>query len=171
MAMKNNILGYEMLDCKKIKKSAVRKAVRKKLKTKDEVVIMKMSRMKKLAIAGAVTGTVLLSFTTVNAATNGAVMDKISDSFTNIRIFINGKEVEKEAVVKYDDGDTIVVEVEGDGDDLITVEGIPNDIVEAELTIDEYDYGDIVGEDIRWNGTVVGETFSSNDVKYDPEKR
>lgn len=119
--MKNNILGYEMIDLKKIKKSSIKKAVRKKLKTKDEVIIMRKSKMKRLAIAGAVTGTILLSFTTVNAATNGAVVDKISDTFTNIRILVNGKEVEKESVVKYEDGDTIVFEVEGDKEEYAIV--------------------------------------------------
>lgn len=159
------ILGYEMLDRKKIKRSAVKKAVRKKLNGKDEVVIMKTSVMKKLAIAGAVAGTILLSFTTVNAATGGAVVDKVSETFSKVRIMINGKEVEKDAIVRSEDGDTIVFEVSGDGlDDEITVE-MDDDALdeEDEVTIHTYEYnGD---ENVE-----VGAEIPSSDVIYELEK-
>lgn len=135
MDMKNNILGYEMLDCKKVKKSSVKKAVRKKLETKDEVIIMKKSKMKKLAVIGTVIGTALLSLTTVNAATDGAVINKISDTFSNIHISINGKEVDKDAVLKYDDGDTIVFEVEGSGDEVIVANEDPYEEGENYLSV------------------------------------
>lgn len=172
--MKNNILGYEMLDCKKIKKSQVKKAVRKKLETKDEVIIMKKSKVKKLAVIGAVIGTALLSLTTVNAATDGAVVDKISDTFSNIRIFVNGKEVDKDdvnAVLKYDDGDTIVFEVEGDENGEITIEGIYDESEECEVTINEYrDTGEVtIDEEIKLteNSDIAAESENSPSCDVD----
>lgn len=124
-ADKEFIFGYKMLDYRKIKKSAVRKSVRNKLKnSKGEVTVMKMSKLKKLAIAGAVAAVSVVSFTTVNAATDGAVMDKITETITNVRIKINGEEVEVPAVVKEvgDDYVEFEVEVSGDDDDEVTVE-------------------------------------------------
>lgn len=124
-ADKEFIFGYKMLDYRKIKKSAVRKSVRNKLEnSKGEVTVMKMSKLKKLAIAGAVAAVSIVSFTTVNAATDGAVMDKITETITNVRIKINGEEVEVPAVVKEvgDDYVEFEVEVSGDDDDEVTVE-------------------------------------------------
>lgn len=124
-ADKDFIMGYKMLDYKKIKKSAVRKSVRNKIdNSKDEVTVMKMSKFKKLAIAAAVAAVSVVSFTTVNAATDGAVMDKITETITNVRIKINGEEVEVPAVVKEvgDDYVEFEVEISGDDDDEVTVE-------------------------------------------------
>lgn len=160
--MKNSILGYKMLDCKKIKKSSVKRAVRKKLEMKDEVIIMKKSKMKKLAIIGAIAGTALISFTTVNAATDGAVMDKISDTFSNLHILINGKEVDKADVIKSEDGDTIVFEVEGGDNETITIEGVPDS--EGSMTIVEYDGNGNINGNINVNdNSIVAEKFSSEE--------
>lgn len=124
-ADKDFILGYKMLDYRKIKKSAVRKSVRNKIdNSKGEVIVMKMSKLKKLAIAGAVAAVTVVSFTTVNAATDGAVMDKITETITNVRLKINGEEVEVPAVVKEvgDDYVEMEIEVSGDDNDELTVE-------------------------------------------------
>lgn len=165
------ILGYEMLDRKKIKRSAVKRAVRKKLKEKDEVVIMKTSRMKKLAIAGAVIGTALLSFTTVNAATGGALGNKVSETFSKVRIIINGEEVETDAVVtKYEDGNVIVYGItdycDSDGE---------TPVQEIEIEDERYnvDSGDVAISIQEYDGDVnleVGKEISPDDVIYDPEK-
>lgn len=110
---KGFIGNYKMIDYKKIKKSVIRKSVRHKLENvKDEVIIMKMSKLKKLAIAGAIAAVTLVSFTTVNAATDGAVMEKITETITNVRLKINGEEVEMPAVVKEVGDDYIEYEIE-----------------------------------------------------------
>lgn len=117
-ADKDFIMGYKMLDYRKIKKSAVRKSVRNKIDdSKGEVTVMKMSKLKKLAIAGAIAAVSVVSFTTVNAATDGAVMDKITETIQNVRLKINGEEVEVPAVVKEVGDDYVEVEVEVSGDD------------------------------------------------------
>ena len=95
------IMDYRLLEYKKIRKYTIRKSVRDKLKRmKGEVKIMKMSKLRKLAVAGAIAAATLISFTTVNAATDGAVINKITETITNVRFIVDGREVEKTAVVK-----------------------------------------------------------------------
>ena len=96
----------------KIRKYTIRKSVRDKLKRmKGEVKIMKMSKLRKLAVAGAIAAATLISFTTVNAATDGAVINKITETITNVRFIVDGREVEKTAVVKEKGEDYIIYEM------------------------------------------------------------
>ena len=106
------IMDYRLLEYKKIRKYTIRKSVRDKLKRmKGEVKIMKMSKLRKLAVAGAIAAATLISFTTVNAATAGAVINKITDTITNVRFIVDGREVEKTAVVKEKGEDYIIYEM------------------------------------------------------------
>lgn len=106
------IMDYRLLEYKKIRKYTIRKSVRDKLKRmKGEVKIMKMSKLRKLAVAGAIAAATLISFTTVNAATDGAVINKITDTITNVRFIVDGREVEKTAVVKEKGEDYIIYEM------------------------------------------------------------
>ncbi len=96
MKHKNNwlkkypMIDYQEADCSKIKNS-----VRKKLsEQKDEVIYMKTRKFKSFAIILAVVGISAASFFTVNAATDGAVVDTVKDWIGEVTIFIDGKEVE-----------------------------------------------------------------------------
>lgn len=106
-------MDYRLLEYKKIRKYTIRKSVRdKQLKRmKGEVKIMKMSKLRKLAVAGAIAAATLISFTTVNAATDGAVINKITETITNVRFIVDGREVEKTAVVKEKGEDYIIYEM------------------------------------------------------------
>ena len=54
------IMDYRLLEYKKIRKYTIRKSVRDKLKRmKGEVKIMKMSKLRKLAVAGAIAAATL----------------------------------------------------------------------------------------------------------------
>ncbi len=132
--MKSNkgfIGSYKMLDFKKIKKSEIRKSVRNKLE--DEVIIMKTTKLKKFAIVGTILAVTLISFTTVNAATDGAVIDKIGQTITSIRIKINGEEVDVPIVVEESD-DVIKYKIDvPDEDEQVEIE------YEFEVEVDEDD--------------------------------
>ena len=97
------IMDYRLLEYKKIRKYTIRKSVRDKLK--------RMNKLRKLAVAGAIAAATLISFTTVNAATDGAVINKITDTITNVRFIVDGREVEKTAVVKEKGEDYIIYEM------------------------------------------------------------
>lgn len=99
------MINYKKADCKKIRNS-----VGKKLsEQKDEVIYMKQRRLKPLAVAAAVLAVSAASLFTVNAATDGAVVDTVKEWFQNVTVYINGEEVEVPAKVKqgtYSDGKT-----------------------------------------------------------------
>ncbi len=72
---------------------------------------MKHFNIKPLLIAAAITATGALSLVTANAATDGAVMDNITKTFS---FFVNGKEVQG-TVTEYtvgDDGKAQMVEID-----------------------------------------------------------
>ena len=141
MRSKNNwlkkypMINYKKADCKKISNS-----VREKLsEQKGEVIYMKRS-FKPIAIIGAVLAVSFLSVFTVNAATDGAVVDKIKEWKQNITVYINGKKVEMPVKIKQIGDDYIGYEIEIDDENSgggyieFSEEGIPNGFTEEENT-------------------------------------
>lgn len=138
---------YPMIDYKKVNCKRIRNSVGEKLsEQKGEVIYMKKRSFKPLAIIGAVLAVSAASVFTVNAATDGAVVDKIKEWTGNVKIYINGEEVELPAKVIDVDEDRRIVEFEVDdenGDDDVNIEyyeyydesDIPDDLeIEMEIT-------------------------------------
>lgn len=138
---------YPMIDYKKFNCKRIRNSVGEKLsEQKGEVIYMKKRSFKPLAIIGAVLAVSAASVFTVNAATDGAVVDKIKEWTGNVKIYINGEEVELPAKVIDVDEDRRIVEFEVDdenGDDDVNIEyyeyydesDIPDDLeIEMEIT-------------------------------------
>lgn len=138
---------YPMIDYKKVNCKRIRNSVGEKLsEQKGEVIYMKKRSFKPLAIIGAVLAVSAASVFTVNAATDGAVVDKIKEWTGNVTVYINGEEVEMPAKVIDVDEDRRIVEFEVDdenGDDDVNIEyyeyydesDIPDDLeIEMEIT-------------------------------------
>ena len=136
------MIDYEKADCKRIRNSVGEKLSEQK----GEVIYMKKRSFKPLAIIGAVLAVSAASVFTVNAATDGAVVNKIKTG--NVTVYINGEEVEMPAKIKEIDGDEDcrIVEFEIDdenSDDNVNIEyyeyydesDIPDDLeIEMEIT-------------------------------------
>ena len=138
------MIDYEKADCKRIRNSVGEKLSEQK----GEVSYMKKRSFKPLAIIGAVLAVSAASVFTVNAATDGAVVNKIKEWTGNVTVYINGEEVEMPAKIKEIDGDEDcrIVEFEIDdenSDDNVNIEyyeyydesDIPDDLeIEMEIT-------------------------------------
>ena len=90
------MIDYEKADCKRIRNSVGEKLSEQK----GEVIYMKKRSFKPLAIIGAVLAVSAASVFTVNAATDGAVVNKIKEWTGNVTVYINGEEVEMPAKIK-----------------------------------------------------------------------
>ena len=90
------MIDYKKADCKKIKNSVGEKLTEQK----GEVIYMKHKRLKPIAIIGAILAVSTASIFTVNAATDGAVVDTVKEWFTNVTVYINGEEVELPAKIR-----------------------------------------------------------------------
>lgn len=126
--MKKNkwLKNYPMIDYKKADYKKIRNSVGEKLsEQKDEVIYMKQRRLKPLAVVATILVVSAASLFTVNAATDGAVVDTFKEWVGNVtvRINVNGEEVEVPAKVKQgtsSDGKTYTeyeIEVEEDDDE------------------------------------------------------
>ena len=138
------MIDYEKADCKRIRNSVGEKLSEQK----GEVIYMKKRSFKPLAIIGAVLAVSAASVFTVNAATDGAVVNKIKEWTGNVTVYINGEEVEMPAKIKEIDGDEDcrIIEFEIDdenSDDNVNIEyyeyydesDIPDDLeIEMEIT-------------------------------------
>lgn len=121
--MKKNkwLKDYPMIDFKKADCKKIRNSVGEKLsEQKGEVIYMKHRRLKPLAVIGTIIVVSAASLFTVNAATDGAVVDTFKEWIENVTVRINGEEVEVPAKVKQgtsSDGKTYTefeIEVEED---------------------------------------------------------
>lgn len=111
---------YPMINYKKADYKKIRNSVGEKLKEqKGEVIYMKKRSLKPFAVAGAVLAVSAMSIFTVNAATDGAVMDKVREWTSDITMLVNGEKVEVPAKIKEYGDDYIEFEVEfGDEDEV-----------------------------------------------------
>lgn len=102
--------SYPMIDYQKANYKKIKNSVGEKLsEQKGEVIYMKQRRLKPLAIIATIFAVSAASLFTVNAATDGAVVDTFREWIENVTVHINGKEVEVPAKVKqgtYSDGKT-----------------------------------------------------------------
>lgn len=117
--------NYPMIDYKKADCKRIRNSVGEKLsEQKGEVIYMKKRSFKPLAIAGAILAVSAASVFTVNAATDGAVVDKIKEWTGKVTICINGEEVEVPAKMKdiSEDGKIIEFEITDDNGDDTNIE-------------------------------------------------
>lgn len=95
-AMKNRkwICGLKMLNMYKPNRDLIEDSVREKLSRQEGDIIMNKKRFKPALIAAAAVGMTFVSALTVNAATDGALSDKILKTIENLSIKINGKDVD-----------------------------------------------------------------------------
>ncbi len=95
-AMKNRkwICGLKMLNMYKPNRDLIEDSVREKLRGQEGDIVMNKKRFKPLLIAVAAVGMTFVSALTVNAATDGALSDKILKTIENVSIKINGKDVD-----------------------------------------------------------------------------
>lgn len=121
MRLKNKWLkDYPMMDYKKVDCTKIRNSVGEKLsEQKGEVIYMKKRSFKPLVVIGAVIAVSAMSVFTVNAATDGAIMDKVREWTSNVTMIVNGEKVEIPAKIKEYGDDYMEFEVEfGDGDEV-----------------------------------------------------
>lgn len=126
MRLKNKWLkDYPMMDYKKVDCKKIRNSVGEKLsEQKGEVIYMKKRSFKPLVVIGAVIAVSAMSVFTVNAATDGAVVDILKEWTGNVKLYINGEEVEVPAKIKKIDVDEdrhivqFEIDDENDDDDL-----------------------------------------------------
>ena len=111
------ILGYKMLDMEKPDRDYIQKSVRNKLEKQKGEIIMIKRKLKPLIITAAAIVTSLASLTIVNAATDGAVTEKINEAVEYITVKINGKEMEAKGHIVSEDDSTIIYEFEIDDSD------------------------------------------------------
>lgn len=100
--MKNKWLKeYPMISCEKADYKKIKSSVGKKLTIqKGEVIHMKHKKIRPIAVAGAILAVSAASIFTVNAATDGAVVDTVREWVQNVTVYINGEEVELPAKVR-----------------------------------------------------------------------
>ncbi len=90
------------------RKKRISRAVMERVTESEEKNMNKRRIFKPLLVAAAIVSVSAVSLVTANAATDGAVADKITELFT---VFINGEPMEIEAdVSEYDEGDIHVKE-------------------------------------------------------------
>lgn len=123
------MIDYKKADCKKIRNSVGEKLTEQK----GEVIYMKKRSFKPLAIIGAVLAVSAASVFTVNAATDGAVVDKLKEWTGNVRICINGEEVEVLAKIK---------EIDVDEDRRIVEFEVDDENSDDDVNIEYYEYYD-----------------------------
>lgn len=107
------MIDYKKADCKKIKNSVGEKLSEQK----GEVIYMKSKRFKTLAIICAVISVSAASIFTVNAATDGAIVDTVKEWFGEVTVYIDGEEVEVPAKFKKIEGNDDCIECEIEIDD------------------------------------------------------
>lgn len=149
MRLKNKWLkDYPMMDYKKVDCTKIRNSVGEKLsEQKGEVIYMKKRSFKPLVVIGAVIAVSAMSVFTVNAATDGAVVDILKEWTGNVKLYINGEEVEVPAKIKKIDVDEdrriVQFEIDDENDDDLNIEyyeyydesDIPDDLdVEMEVS-------------------------------------
>lgn len=149
MRLKNKWLkDYPMIDYKKVDCTKIRNSVGEKLsEQKGEVIYMKKRSFKPLVVIGAVIAVSAMSVFTVNAATDGAVVDILKEWTGNVKLYINGEEVEASAKIKKIDVDEdrhiVQFEIDDENDDDLNIEyyeyydesDIPDDLdVEIEVS-------------------------------------
>jgi hypothetical protein len=108
---------YPMINCEKADIKKIKDSVGDKLSEQKEVIYMKQKRFKTAAIIGAIVAVSAVSVFTVNAATGGAIVDKITETWSNVKCTINGEEVEMPAKVKEVGDDYIIYEFDVDESD------------------------------------------------------
>lgn len=121
---------------------------------------MKHFTIKPLLIAAAITATAAASMVTANAATDGAVMDEITKTFSFI---LNGEKVEG-TITEYvtgDDGQAERIDVElpdGIMDDNVAI-WIAEDGEAGIVAADDIKYAQVLGEDVDYDYTSFDKTY------------
>ncbi len=135
MRLKNKWLkDYPMMDYKKVDCTKIRNSVGEKLsEQKGEVIYMKKRSFKPLVVIGAVIAVSAMSVFTVNAATDGAVVDILKEWTGNVKLYINGEEVEVPAKIK---------KIDVDEDRRIVQFEIDDENDDDDLNIEYYEYYD-----------------------------
>lgn len=145
------MIDYKKVDCKKIKSSVGEKLSEQK----GEVIYMKSKRFKPLAIVCAIIAVSAASIFTVNAATDGAIVNTVKEWFGNVTVQIDGEEVEVPAKFKKIEGndeydDYVKCEIELDNG--------ANDGKQHEI-IFEYSDSD---NDLEYNDSNIDETLATD---------
>ncbi len=97
-------------------------------------------KLKPLIITAAAIGTSLASLTIVNAATDGAVTEKINEAVEYITVKINGKEIDAKGHKISEDDGTVIYEFkidDSDAENEIIIED--SYVFESSMTFD-YNY-------------------------------
>ena len=119
--MKRNnkwIFGYGITDMEEPDRDYIKQSVREKLKDQKGEIIMNKRKIKPLFIAIAAAATAFASIAVVNAATDGAVVEKLNETIGYITVKINGKEIDAKGHIVSEDENTVIYEFEIDDSEL-----------------------------------------------------
>lgn len=118
--MKNNnwAKNIQPIDLEKKDHTIISQAVREQIKKSEKGVKVKMNkRFKTLLVAAVIAVTAAVSAVSVNAATDGALMEKV-------KFIINGEEKDMDAVVTKNENGDITYEIQADDSDSVKMERV-----------------------------------------------